>query len=85
VEEFLNPLEISQYRLAKDIRVDPQRINEMAHGERAITAHTALRLARSFGTTARFWIDLQAHHDLEVQQMGIGDRLDHEVKVLSRR
>ena len=83
LEEFLNPMEISQYRLAKDISVDPRRINEIVHGERSITADTALRLGRFFGTSARFWINLQAHYDLEVQEMELGDRLDQEVKALA--
>ena len=85
LEELLNPLDISQYRLAKDISVDPRRINEIVHGERSITADTALRLARYFGTAARFWINLQTHYDLEVHQMELGDRLEDEVKVMPRR
>jgi addiction module HigA family antidote len=83
LEEFLNPMEISQYRLAKDISVDPRRINEIVHGERAITADTALRLGRYFGTSARLWINLQSHYDLEVQEMELGDRLEKEVKALA--
>ncbi len=83
LEEFLNPMEISQYRLAKDISVDPRRINEIVHGDRAITADTALRLARYFGTSARLWINLQSHYDLEVQEMELGDRLEKEVKALA--
>lgn len=83
LEEFLNPMEISQYRLAKDISVDPRRINEIVHGERAITADTALRFGRYFGTSARLWINLQSHYDLEVQKMELGDRLDKEVKALA--
>lgn len=83
-EEFLKPLAISQYRLAKDINVDPRRINEIALGKRAITADTALRLSRYFGTTERFWMNLQARYDLEVQRDRLGDRLDNEVRVLAR-
>ena len=83
LEEFLNPMEISQYRLAKDISVDPRRINEIVHGDRAITADTALRLGRYFGTSARLWINLQSHYDLEVQEMELGDRLEKEVKALA--
>jgi addiction module HigA family antidote len=83
LEEFLNPMEISQYRLAKDISVDPRRINEIVHGERAITADTALRLGRYFGTSAQFWLNLQSHYDLEIQGMELGDRLGEEVKVHS--
>jgi addiction module HigA family antidote len=83
LEEFLKPMGISQYRLAKDISVDPRRINEIVHGKRAITADTALRLGRYFGTSARFWINLQSHYDLEVQEMELADRLEEEVKVLA--
>jgi addiction module HigA family antidote len=70
---------ISQYRLAKDISVPARRINEIVHGKRAITADTALRLGRFFGTSAQFWLNLQSHFDLEVQIDRIGDRLDEEV------
>ena len=79
MEEFLGPMELSQYRLAKDIGVPPRRINEIVHGNRAVTADTALRLARYFGTSARFWLNLQAQHDLDVQSDLLGDRLDREV------
>ena len=78
-EEFLEPTGLSQYRLAKDISVPPRRINEIVHGKRAISADTALRLARFFGTTPRFWLNLQAQYDLDVQADRLGDRLDHEV------
>ena len=81
LEEFLNPMEISQYRLAKDISVDPRRINEIVHGQRSISADTALRLGRYFGTSARLWINLQSHYDLEIQEELIGDRLEKEVKI----
>ena len=80
LEEFLVPMEISQYRLAKDISVPPRRINEIVHGKRGITADTALRLARYFGTTERFWLNLQAQHDLDVERDRLGDRLRKEVK-----
>lgn len=83
LEEFLNPMGITQYRLAKDISVDPRRINEIVHGERAITADTALRLGRYFGTSAQFWLNLQSHYDLEMQEMELGDRLQEEVRVRS--
>ncbi len=83
LEEFLKPMCISQYRLAKDISVDPRRINEIVHGGRSITADTALRFARYFGTSPHFWINLQAHYDLEVQELELGDRLKDEVKVLA--
>src|SRR5208337_2023206 len=81
LEEFLNPLGISQYRLAKDTSVPPRRINEIVRGTRSITADTALRLARHFGTTDRFWLNLQAHYDLEVEKERLADRLVREVKV----
>ena len=74
---------ISQYRLAKDINVDPRRINEIIHGQRSITADTALRLTRYFGTSERFWLNLQSRYDLELQKMELGDRLEKEVKALS--
>src|ERR1700761_6418306 len=80
-EEFLVPLGISQYRLAKDTSVPPRRINEIVRGTRGITADTALRLARHFGTTERFWLNLQAHYDLEVEKERLGDRLEREVTV----
>ena len=82
-EELLAPMEISQYRLAKDISVPARRINEIVHGTRSITADTALRLGRYFGTSAQFWLNLQNHFDLEVQQDKIGNRLDREVHVLA--
>jgi addiction module HigA family antidote len=65
-EEFMKPMGISQYRLAKEMKVYPRKINEIIHGKRAITADTALRLARFFGTSAELWMNLQAHYDLEV-------------------
>ena len=71
LEEFLGPLELSQYRLAKDINVPPRRINEIVHGKRAISADTALRLARYFGTTERFWLNLQAQFDLDVVRVAV--------------
>jgi addiction module HigA family antidote len=83
LEEFLKPMDISQYRLAKDISVDPRRINEIVHGKRAISADTALRLGRFFGTSARFWLNLQSHYDLELEEMELGDRLEEEVKVFA--
>ena len=77
--EFLEPLGLSQYRVAKDISVPARRINEIVHGERAITADTALRLARYFGTSERFWLNLQARYDLEIERERLGKRLDKEV------
>ena len=82
LEEFLDPMGISQYRLAKDISVSPRRINEIAHGQRAITADTALRLSRYFGTSERFWLNLQTGYDLEIEKDRLGKRL--EVEVLQR-
>lgn len=83
LEEFLQPLEVSQYRLAQDISVSPRRINEIVHGTRAITADTALRLARFFGTSDRFWLNLQTHYDLEIERDRLGPRLEAEVAVLA--
>lgn len=80
LEEFLKPLEITQYRLAKSINVPARRINEIVHGLRGITADTALRLARFFGTTDRFWLNLQTHYDLEKRKDALGRRLDEEVR-----
>jgi addiction module HigA family antidote len=80
-EEFLVPLGLSQYRLAKETSVPPRRINEIVRGERAVTADTALRLARYFGTSERFWLNLQARYDLEVEKDRLGNRLQREVKV----
>ncbi len=84
LEEFLEPLGISQYRLAKDVSVPPRRINEIVHGKRSITADTALRLARYFGTSERFWLNLQIRCDLEREKDRLKGRLDKEVKVLGR-
>lgn len=83
LEEFLEPMEISQYRLAKDIGVPPRRINEIVHGKRAVTADTALRLSRYFGLSERFWLNLQTRYDLEVEKDKLKDRLEQEVKVLT--
>ena len=83
LDEFLKPLGISQYRLAKDISVPPRRINEIVHGARAISADTALRLARYFGTGERFWMNLQARYDLEVEKDRLGDRLEREVRAMT--
>jgi addiction module HigA family antidote len=84
MEEFLEPLGISQYRLSKDISVAPRRINEIVHGERAISPDTALRLARYFGMTETFWSNLQVHYDLEVERDRLGSRLEREVVVYAR-
>jgi antitoxin HigA-1 len=82
--DFLEPLGLSQYRLAKDISVPARRINEIVHGVRAISADTALRLARYFGTTDRFWLNLQARYDLEVERDRLGSKLEKEVRVFDR-
>lgn len=82
-QEFLIPLGISQYRLAKDISVPPRRINEIVRGQRAISADTALRFSRFFGSSERFWFNLQAHYDLEVEKDRLGKRLERDVCVLS--
>ncbi len=81
LEEFLKPMDISQYRLAHDISVPARRINEIVLGKRRITADTALRLGRYFGMSPQFWINLQSHYDLEVELDRLSDRLDHEVQV----
>ena len=80
-EEFLKPMKISQYRLAKDISVPARRINEIVQGKRGISADTALRLARYFGMSERFWINLQTRYDLECQKLLMADRLVREVQV----
>ena len=82
MEEFLEPLGISQYRLAKDISVPARRINEIVHGKRSITADTALRLSRYFGLSDRFWLNLQARYDLELEKDKLEGRIESEVKVL---
>jgi antitoxin HigA-1 len=84
LHDFLEPLGLSQYRLAHDISVPPRRINEIVHGTRSITADTALRLARYLGTSDRFWLNLQGRYDLDVERDRLGDRLVKEVAVLDR-
>ena len=81
LEEFLKPMGISQYRLAKNISVPARRINEIVHGKRAISPDTALRLSRYFGLSERFWMNLQARYDLEVEKERLKDRLEKEVQV----
>lgn len=81
-EEFLEPMGISQYRLAKDISVPPRRINEIVHGKRAITADTALRLGRFFNMSPQFWLNLQTRYDLEVTEDQLDNRLENEVHAL---
>jgi addiction module HigA family antidote len=82
MEEFLLPMGITQYRLAKDISVPPRRINEIVHGKRSITADTALRLSRYFNLSERFWLNLQARFDLETEKDRLEGRIEREVKVL---
>lgn len=84
LEEFLKPLKLSQYRLAKDINVPPRRINEIVHGLRSVSADTALRLGVYFGTGPDIWMNLQSHYDLEIQKDLLDGRLVKEVKVLQR-
>jgi len=81
LEEFLKPMGISQYRLAKDISVPPRRINEIVHGKRRVSANTALRLERYFGLSEGFWLRLQARYDLEVEKDRLNERLENEVRV----
>ena len=83
MEDFLQPLGVSRYRLAQSISVPPRRINEIVHGLRGITADTALRLARFFGTTEQFWLNLQAQFDLEQRRDALGARLKREVTVFT--
>jgi addiction module HigA family antidote len=84
LEDFLKPLGISQYRLAKDMKVYPRNINEIVHGKRSITADTALRLSHYFGTSAELWMNLQALYDLERTQDEIAEQLEKEVVPLNR-
>ena len=82
LEEFLKPMGISQYRLAKDISVPPRRINEIVHGKRSITADTALRFGRFFGMSPQFWLNLQNRYDLETTEDSLAGRLDREVHAI---
>lgn len=84
LEDFLKPLGLSQYRLAKGLSVPPRRINEIVHGKRSVTADTALRLARFFGTSDRFWLNLQVAYDLDIEHDRLAGRLAQEVEVLRR-
>ena len=85
MEEFLKPMGISQYRLAKDISVPPRRINEIVHEKRGITADTALRLGRFFGMSPQFWLNLQSRYALEVTEDLLADRLTKEVHALNSK
>ena len=84
LEEFLKPMELSQYRLAKDISVPARRINEIVHGKRSISPDTALRLSRYFGLSERFWMNLQTRYDLEMEKDRLEGRLEEEVQVYAR-
>lgn len=81
-EDFMKPLGLSQYRLAKDIGVTPIRISQIINGQRAVTVDTAMRLAQYFGTSALVWLRLQMRYDLEVAEKDLGARIKNEVKVL---
>ena len=83
LEEFLKPLNISQYRLAKDINVDPRRINEIVHGKRSISVDTAIRLGHYFGMSPQFWLILQSHYFLEIVNTDISNQIKAEIKVFS--
>jgi addiction module HigA family antidote len=84
LKEFLEPLELTQYRLAKSLKVPARRINEIVHGTRAVSADTALRLARFFGTADRFWLNLQAAYDLDVERDRLGERIKRDVPVFRK-
>ena len=82
LEDFMKPLGITQYRLAKDIGVSSIRVSQIIHGQRAITVDTAMRLARYFGTSAAVWLRLQVRYELELAKATLGPRIEREVKVL---
>ena len=84
LEEFMKPLGLTQYRLARDLRVTPIRISQIVNGKRSISVDTALRLARYFGTSAAAWLRLQVHYDLEVAERKLVKRVNREVKVRSQ-
>ncbi len=84
LEDFVKPLGLTQHRLAKGTGMPPRRINEIVHGKQSITAEAALRLSKYFGTSERFWLNLQARYDLEVERDRLGNRLKKEVTVLAR-
>lgn len=81
LEDFMKPLGLSQYRLAQELNVPAMRISQIVHGKRAVTADTALRLARYFGTSADVWMRLQARYDLEIAEAELAERVEREVKV----
>jgi antitoxin HigA-1 len=84
VTEFLEPMGISQYRLAKDIGVTPRRINEIVHGRRAVSADTALRLSHYFSMEAQFWLNLQSRYDMEVAREELHDKIVKQVRPFTR-
>jgi len=84
LEDFLKPLGLSRYRLAKALSVPPRRINEIVHGKRGVSADSALRLARFLGTSERFWLNLQNSYDLDVERERLGARLTEKIEVLRR-
>ena len=84
LHEYLEPLELTQYRLAKSLKVPARRINEIVHGTRAVSADTALRLARFFGTSYWFWLNLQAAYDLDVERDRLGERIKRDVPVFRK-
>jgi antitoxin HigA-1 len=84
LEDFMKPLGITQYRLAKEMNVYPRKVNEIVLGKRAITADTALRLARFFGTSPEVWMNLQAHYDLELARDDLNERVEREVVPFAR-
>jgi addiction module HigA family antidote len=84
LHEFLKPLDLTQYRLAKSLKVPARRINDIVHGTRAVSADTALRLARFFGTSDRFWLNLQSAYDLDIQRDRLGERIKRDVPVFRK-
>jgi addiction module HigA family antidote len=84
LEDFMKPLGITQYRLAKEMNMYPRKVNEIVQGKRAITADTALRLARFFGTSPEVWMNLQAHYDLELARNDLDERVEREVVPFAR-
>ncbi|MCK5306317.1 MAG: HigA family addiction module antidote protein [Candidatus Omnitrophica bacterium] len=83
LEEFLKPMEITQYRIAKEINVPARRINEIVHGTRSISANTALRFGKYFNMSPQFWLNLQSHYDLEVEEDRIGKKINKEINSLA--
>jgi addiction module HigA family antidote len=84
LKDFMKPFGLTQYRVAKDIGVSPLRISQIVRGQRAISADTALRLARYFSTSPAVWLRLQARYDLEVAEELMAERIQREVRVLAK-